>query len=99
MRTDMQRLRAPLLHLSLWITLSMVMVPNPCSAWIAGGVAISPNTTTYKPFILSDGVNGGTIVAWYGGTGSDIFAQRLRSDGSVAQGLASAGPPTGGAAT
>ena len=70
------------------------MVPDARSAWVNNGVAISPNATNYKPFILSDGANG-TIVAWYGGSGSDIFAQRLlvgRLDGA---GLAADGSADG----
>lgn len=79
----------------LWtcIGVSLAAVPDAHSAWVADGVAISPNATNYKPLILSDGANG-TIIAWYGGAGSDIFAQRLLSDGSIAPGWPLAGPLT-----
>ncbi len=89
----MQRLRLRVLYLSLWIGLSVVMVPDARSAWVRDGVAISPTATNYKPFILSDGLNG-SLMAWHGGSGSDIFAQRLLSDGSTAPGWPQAGPLT-----
>ena len=88
----MQRLRFSFLYLSIWIGLTVVMIPD-ARCWVPNGQAISPNATNYKPFIISDGASG-TIVTWYGGSGSDIFAQRLRSDGSTAQGWPSAGPLT-----
>lgn len=93
----MQRLKSLFLYLSMWIGLAGVMIPD-ASAWVPDGVPISPNATNYKPFVLSDGANG-SIVAWYGGSGSDIFAQRLRSDGSTAPGWPTAGPLTVCAAT
>ena len=89
----MQRLRSLFLYSSLWIVLSVVMVSDARSAWVPNGVAISPNATNYKPFILSDGANG-AIVTWHGGSGSDIFAQRLQSDGTTAPGWPQAGPLT-----
>ena len=61
------------------------MIPDARSTWVNDGVAISPNATNYKPFILSDGM-GGSIIAWYGGSGSDIFAQRVLASGSIAPG-------------
>jgi hypothetical protein len=63
------------------------------SGWVADGVSISPTATNYKPFILSDGA-GGSIISWYGGSGSDIFAQRLLVDGSIAPGWPLTGPLT-----
>ena len=67
------------------------------AGWVSDGVAISPTATNYKPFILSDGANG-SIIAWYGGAGSDIFAQRLLADGSIAPGWPLTGPLTVSAA-
>ena len=86
-----RRLKSPFLYLLIWMGLSVAMIPDAHSAWLRDGVAISPNATNYRPFILSDGA-GGSIVAWYGGSGSDIFAQRLLADGSTAPGWPTAGP-------
>jgi hypothetical protein len=88
----MQWLKTPFLSLSICIALSVVMIPDARS-WVPDGVAISPAATNYKPCILSDGA-GGSIVAWYGGSGSDIFGQRLMADGSTASGWPSAAPLT-----
>src|SRR5436853_7008813 len=90
--SNMQRLKSPLLSLSIWIGLSVLLVPSARS-WVRDGVAISPTATNYKPFILSDGASG-SIVAWYGGSGSDIFAQRLLPDGLTAPGWPTASPLT-----
>ncbi len=87
----MQRLRLHVLYTLLWIGLSVAVVPDAHSAWVRDGVAISPTATNYKPFILSDGANG-SLVAWHGGSGSDIFAQRLLPDGSTAPGWPQASP-------
>jgi len=76
-----------------WIVAAMAIAPGAARAWVADGVAISPNATNYKPFILSDGANG-SIIAWHGGTTSDIFAQRLLADGSIAPGWPLLGPVT-----
>ena len=77
----------------LWIGLAAAMIPEAWSAWTADGVALSPNASNYKPFIVSDGATG-SIIVWYGGSGSDIFARRLLSDGSNAPGWPSTGPLT-----
>jgi len=71
--------------------MSAVMIPSAASAWVADGVALSPDASNYRPFIISDG-SSGSIIAWHGGAGSDIFARRLRSDGSTAPGWPTAGP-------
>ncbi len=89
----MQRLTSRVFPLALWIGLLLAMIPDAGSAWVPDGVAISPTGTNYKPFIVSDGANG-SIVAWYGGNGSDIFAQRLRADGSTAPGWPVGSPLT-----
>lgn len=68
-------------------------IPAAMSAWTTNGVSISPNATNYQPFILSDGENG-SIIAWHGGSGSDIFAQRLLSNGAPAPGWPTAAPLT-----
>jgi hypothetical protein len=81
----MRRQTPSLLLFSLWFGLSAVMTPDAHAAWATNGVALSPDASNYKPVIVSDGANG-TIVAWYGGTGSDIFARRILSDGTVAPG-------------
>jgi hypothetical protein len=60
---------------------------------MADGVPLSPNASNYKPAILSDG-SSGSIIAWYGGSGSDVFAQRLLASGSVAAGWPVAAPLT-----
>ena len=65
--------------------MSAAMIPDARSAWVSNGVALSPNASNYKPFITSDGATG-SVVAWYGGAGSDIFARRLLSDGITAPG-------------
>ena len=89
----MRRPLVSFLCLGFCLGLSVAVVPDARSAWVADGVAISPTTTNYKPFIVSDGANG-SIVAWYGGSGSDIFAQRLLSDGGIAPGWPLLGPLT-----
>ncbi len=89
----MQRLKSSILHVSICAGLAMAMLPALCLGWAPDGVALSPNATNYKPFILADG-QGGSVVAWYGGSGSDIFAQRLLADGSIAPGWPTAGPLT-----
>jgi hypothetical protein len=55
-------------------------------SWQANGVEVSNRTgNQVTPFIISDGT-GGAIVAWEdktkGGTGSDIYAQRISGAGS-----------------
>jgi hypothetical protein len=82
---------APFFVLWLCIGMSAVMISSAQSAWVADGVAISPDASNYKPFIISDGASG-SIIAWHGGAGSDIFARRLRSDGSSAPGWPATGP-------
>lgn len=67
------------------------IVPEARAAWVADGVSLSPNASNYKPVIVTDGV-GGTIVAWYGGSGSDIFARRVLADGTTAAGWPSPSP-------
>jgi len=86
----MQRLR---ILSMLCVALSLALAHEARAAWTPDGVAISPPATNYKPFIVPDGA-GGTLVTWYGGAGSDIFAQRLRSDGSIAPGWPTAAPLT-----
>jgi len=81
----MRRQRTPFILFGIWIGLSAAMIPDARSAWISDGVALSPNASNYKPFIISDGA-AGSIVAWYGGAGSDVFAQRLLPDGTTAPG-------------
>ncbi|MBN1884360.1 MAG: hypothetical protein JW876_02400 [Candidatus Krumholzibacteriota bacterium] len=55
--------------------------------WADGGVAVCDYTDEQGyPCAVSDGA-GGVIVAWYdlrGGSYTDIYAQRVRADGSVA---------------
>ena len=75
----------------LGVGLPAVMTREAHSAWVSDGVPLSPNSSNYKPSIISDGVSG-SIVAWYGGAGSDIFARRLLADGSAAQGWPSSTP-------
>jgi hypothetical protein len=87
------QLKLPMLCLWIGIGLSVVMIPAARSAWVDNGVALSPPATNYKPFVLSDG-QGGSIVAWFGGSGSDIFAQRLLGDGTIAPGWPVAAPLT-----
>jgi FlgD Ig-like domain len=60
-------------------------------AWVSNGVALSPDASNYKPVIASDGGTG-SIVAWYGGPGSDIFASRLLASGAVAPGWPTVSP-------
>lgn len=79
---DMNKLSSVCLVL---IGLAGAFVPAAQSAWAPDGVALSPNSSNYKPSIVSDGITG-SIVAWYGGAGSDIVARRLLIDGSVAPG-------------
>ena len=87
----MRRQAASIFGLWLSVGISAVMVPSAGQAWVADGVALSPDASNYKPFIISDGASG-SIIAWYGGTGSDIFARRLRADGSSAAGWPASGP-------
>lgn len=61
------------------------MIPGARATWVANGVALSPDASNYEPFIISDGA-GGTIIAWHGGAGTDIFARRVLADGLPAQG-------------
>ena len=96
----MRRLNAALLFFTLGLGALAVGISDAratTTGWVADGVAISPTATNYKPFILSDGA-GGSIIAWYGGAGSDIFAQRLLSDGAIAPGWPLTGPLTVSAA-
>src|SRR5260221_14789118 len=65
--------------------MSAGQTPHARPAWAPDGVALSPNASNYKPFIISDGA-GGSIITWYGGAGSDIFARHILSDGASAQG-------------
>jgi hypothetical protein len=60
-------------------------------AWAANGVPLSPDASNYTPVIASDGGTG-SIVAWYGGPGSDIFASRLLASGAVAPGWPTLSP-------
>jgi hypothetical protein len=87
----MRRQKTSFLLFWLWIGLSAVMIPDARSAWVANGVPLSPNASNYKPVIISDGATG-TIVAWYGGPGTDIFASRVLSDGTTAPGWPAAAP-------
>ena len=95
----MRKSYAALLFLALGIGSPVVgiSVARAAAGWVADGVPISPTATNYKPFILPDGA-GGSIIAWYGGAGSDIFAQRLVVDGSTAPGWPLTGPLTVSAA-
>ncbi len=81
----MQRQRTFFLLVWLCIGVSAVIARVAHSAWVSDGVALSPNSSNYKPSITCDGLSG-SIVAWFGGAGSDIFARRLLADGSTAQG-------------
>ena len=65
--------------------LSGALVPDSRAAWAPDGVALSPNSSNYKPTIISDGLTG-SLVAWYGGAGSDILGRRILLDGSIAPG-------------
>src|SRR5262245_9969655 len=65
--------------------LSGAQIPDSRAAWAPDGVALSPAATNYKPVIVSDGLTG-SIVAWYGGAGSDILVRRILQDGSNALG-------------
>ncbi len=87
----MRRQRTSFLLFWLWIGVSAAMIPDARSAWDSNGVALSPNASNYKPFIVSDGASG-SIVAWYGGTGPDIFATRILSDGTTAPGWPATSP-------
>jgi len=87
----MRRQRTSFLLFWLSIGMSAAMIPDARSAWISDGVALSPNASNYKPSIISDGGTG-SIVAWYGGSGSDIFANRLLSNGSTAPGWPTTAP-------
>jgi hypothetical protein len=71
--------------------LSAMTIPDAASAWVANGEALSPNASNYQPVIISDGGTG-TIVAWFGGTGTDIFASRILADGTTAPGWPVAAP-------
>ena len=88
----MRRHRDPwFLLIPLAIGLWTSRVPDAHAAWVSDGVALSPNASNYKPVIASDGASG-SIVAWYGGPGSDIFASRLLASGSVAPGWPTTSP-------
>src|SRR5215831_14206766 len=65
--------------------LSAMLVTDASAIWVTNGEALSPNATNYQPTIISDGGTG-TIIAWYGGPGVDIFASRILADGSTAPG-------------
>src|SRR5205085_11229262 len=79
--------------LRFWLGMGMTALAASAHAWTPDGVALSPSSSNYKPYIVSDGT-GGSIVAWYGGAGSDIFARRILSDGSTAPGWPSPSPLT-----
>jgi hypothetical protein len=81
----MRGLRAAFVVLWISLGLSAVMIPGARATWVADGVALSPDASNYEPSIISDGASG-TIIAWHGGTGSDIFARRLLADGTPAAG-------------
>jgi hypothetical protein len=83
--------RHPLFLLIALATCLCAGIPDLCAAWVSNGVALSPDASNYKPVIASDGGTG-TIVAWYGGPGSDIFASRLLANGSVAPGWPTPSP-------
>ena len=89
----MRPLKTLFLLFTFAIAASALIAPAARASWVTNGNAISPDATNYKPFILPDGANG-SIIAWYGGAGSDIFAQRLLADGSTAPGWPLAGPLT-----
>ena len=70
----------------LWLCIGLsAAAPVAHSAWVPDGVALSPDASNYKPSIISDGRTG-SIIAWYGGSGSDIFARRIQADGTSAPG-------------
>ena len=53
--------------------------------WTANGIPVCTQDSSYNPVIVSDGT-GGAIIAWESYRGSnttDIFAQRVNSNGSV----------------
>ena len=81
----MRRYGTSLFIFSLCCGASAMMIPDARATWVTNGEALSPNASNYKPIIISDGATG-SIVAWYGGAGSDIFASRILADGSTAPG-------------
>ena len=87
----MRRRRTFLPLFWLCLGLSAALIPDARAAWVSDGVALSPSASNYKPTIISDGVSG-SIVAWYGGSSSDIFARRLLADGSTAAGWPAVSP-------
>ena len=84
-RGNMRGLRAAVAVLWSCLGMSVVMIPSARATWVADGVALSPEASNYEPSIISDGA-AGTIIAWHGGTGSDIFARRLLATGISAPG-------------
>jgi len=80
----MRKRVASLFLFSCWFGLSAAMIRDAGASWLADGVALSPNSSNYKPSIISD--QNGSIIAWYGGASSDIFARRVLPDGTTAPG-------------
>lgn len=87
----MRSLRTSYLLVCLCIGASALIARDASSAWVSDGVALSPNSSNYKPSIIPDGVSG-SIVAWYGGAGSDIYVRRLLADGTTAPGWPASAP-------
>jgi len=87
----MRRLTSSIVLIAIALAMEATSVRNASAAWVANGVALSPNASNYKPVIVSDGATG-SIVAWYGGTGSDIFARRILADGLIAPGWSASTP-------
>ena len=86
----MQKRAASLFLFSCWFGLSAAMIRDAGASWLADGVPLSPNSSNYKPSIISD--QNGSIIAWYGGASSDIFARRVLPDGTTAPGWPAATP-------
>ena len=94
----MRRQTASFLVLALVSAWSAAGVPVAQAAWQANGVPVSPDGSNYRPFIISDGGTG-SLIAWHGGAGSDIFMRRVLADGTTAAGWPASGPLTVCAAT
>jgi hypothetical protein len=71
--------------IAIALAMEATTISTAQAAWAPNGVALSSNASNYKPVIVPDGATG-SIIAWYGGAGSDIFARRVLADGSIAPG-------------
>jgi hypothetical protein len=79
------------LILLLCVAVSAGWSSDSRAAWVPDGLPVSGAGSNFLPRIISDGL-GGSFITWHGGTNSDIFARRLQSDGSPAQGWPASGP-------